>query len=335
MRLNGEDLADRQNRPSVTQKVALRTFFLNGGEYVDPYDVSSVVIFSKLDNLAPDSLIDSSTGLLKSTLTSDMIKMSYGISGTALDPHDGGYDATNERYRVTSNFLADVGWFPAYVPSPEPSGIIRLGVGDYLCVLDGQLDLSGAYYLNSSSIEVQNSASAVLDYLDAWTVKFAQASEYQVMINGFHLYNDVFQTITEPVIFTATSRLINKHVNLGSQTDLKVTTDITVQNGSLDNATKAILEDSALRNAQFRVQKLNDGSVNLPARVTVVEYSDSEGSITVTSDNTMLYNFDTQAIATAANADTLGGPVGTYAINCAYSILDQNYIQGPFYFVIK
>jgi len=335
MQLNGEELDDRQNRPSVTQKVALRTFFLNGGDYIDPYDVSSVVIFSKLDNLTPASLIDSSTGLIKSTITSDMIKMSYGISGSADDPHDGGYDADNLRYRVTSNFLTNDTWFPPYVAATNASGILRLGVGDYLCVLDGQLDLSGAYYLNSSSLEVKNSASAVLDYLDAWTVKFAQASEYQVMINGFHLYNDVFQTITEPVIFTATSRLVNKHVNLGSQIDLKVTTGITIQNRSLENATKAILEDSALTNAQFKIQKINEGSVNLPARVTILDYADSSGTITVTSDNTMLYNFNTQGIATTANASTLGGPVGTYALTCAYTILDQNYVQGPFYFVVK
>ena len=49
----------------------------------------------------------------------------------------------------------------------------------------------------------------------------------------------------------------------------------------------------------------------------------------------MLYNFDTQGIATTANASTLGGPVGTYALTCAYTILDQNYVQGPFYFVVK
>jgi hypothetical protein len=329
MQLGNYNLADRHNRPSVTQKVALRTFFLNGGDYVDPYDVSSVVVFSKLDNLAPDSLIDSSTGLIKDTVTSGMIKMSYGISGSPTVPHDGGENEDNS-FRVTSNYLEDVDWFPAYVPSTQASGILRLGEGDYLCVLDGQLDLSGFYNLNSSSLEVANSASAVLDYLDAWTVKFAQASEYQVMINGFKLYNDTFQTITEPVIFTVSNRLINKHVNLGSQVDLKVTTAITVQNRSLEPATKAILEESAIRNPQFLLQKLNEGSPNLPARVDVVTYADSSGLITVTSDNTMLYSFDTTTFA-----NDLGGVTGTYALNCAYSILDQNYVQGPFYFVVK
>lgn len=329
MQLGDYELADRHNRPSVTQKVALRSFFLNGGDYVDPYDVSSVVIFSKLDNLTPSSLIDSSTGLIKDTITSGMIKMSYGISGSPTVPHDGGLNDDGS-YRVTSNYLDDVAWFPGYLPSPVASGILRLGEGDYLCVLDGQVDLSGFYNLNSSSLDVANSASAVLDYLDAWTVKFAQASEYQVMINGFKLYNDTFQTITEPVIFTVSNRLINKHINLGSQADLKVTTEMTIQNRSLEPATKAILEESAIRNAQFQIQKLNEGSPNLPARVDVITYSESEGLITVTSDNTMLYSFDTTAFS-----NDLGGVTGTYALSCAYTILDQNYVQGPFYFVVK
>jgi hypothetical protein len=336
MQLNGHELADRHNRPSVTQKVALRTFFLNGGEYVDPYDVSAVTVFSKLSNTTPSSLIDPATGLLKSGITSGTIKMSYGISGDPDQslPHDGGLN-TDGSYRVTSNYLADAVWFPAYVPTTQASGILRLGVGDYLCVLDGTLDLSGAYYLNSSSIEIQNSTSSVQDYIDVWTVKFAQSSLYQDMINGFKLYNDVFQMITEVVLFTTTNRLVNKHVNLDSQVDLKVTTELTVQNRGLENATKAILEESAIRNPQFRIQKVNEGSVNLPSRVTIVDYSDSSGLVTVTSDNTMLYNFDTQAIVTTTNIALLGGVAGNYALTCAYSILNQNYVEGPFYFVVK
>ena len=336
MQLNGNDLAERYNRPSVTQKVALRTFFLNGGEYVDPYDVSAVTIFSKEDNLTPASLIDGTTGLLKSDIEASKIKMSYGVSGNpeAGIPHDGATEGTGAP-RVTSNYLSDTTWFPAYVPSPEASGVLRLGIGDYLCVLDGTVDLSGAYYLNSSSVEVQNGASAVQAYIDVWTVKFAQNSNYQDMINGFSLYNDVFQTITEPVIFTSTNRLVNKHVNLGSQTDLKVTTEMTIQNRSLDPATKAILEQSAIRNAQFKLQKINEGTVNLPSRVTILDYSDTSGLITITSDNTMLYALNTQVISTAANAATLGGVTGTYALTCAYTILDQNYVQGPFFFELK
>ena len=155
------------------------------------------------------------------------------------------------------------------------------------------------------------------------------------MMNGFTLYNDTFQTITEPIIFTVTNRLVNKHINLGSQIDLKVTTEITVQNKGLEEATKAILRDSIIRSPQFKIQKVNEGTVNLPARITISDYADTSGSISVTSDNTMLYSFDTQAIATSDNASTLGGTTGTYALTCAYTVLDQNYVQGPFYFQLK
>ena len=334
MQLNNIDLEDRHNRPSVTKKVALRTFFLNGGTYIDPYDISAVTVFSKLDNLSPSSLVDSSTGLLKSDLTESQIKMSFGVSGSVTKPHD--LQANDDgSYRVTSNYLDDTSWFPPYVPGATASGVYRVGVGDYVCVLDGQLDLSGAYYLNSSSLEVANAASAVLDYLDAWTVKFAEGSEYQVMINGFSLYNDVFQTITEPVMFTVSNRLVNKHVNLGSQVDLKLTTEITVQNRGLEDATKSILEDSSITSPQFKIQKINEGSLNIPARVTISDYADTSGNIRVSSDNTLLYAFNTQTIADETNAATLGGSTGTYALTCAYSILDQNYVQGPFYFMVK
>jgi len=49
----------------------------------------------------------------------------------------------------------------------------------------------------------------------------------------------------------------------------------------------------------------------------------------------MLYALNTQVISTAANAATLGGVTGTYALTCAYTILDQNYVQGPFFFELK
>tara|TARA_R110002051_G_scaffold167858_2_gene238552 strand:- start:28031 stop:29047 length:1017 start_codon:yes stop_codon:yes gene_type:complete len=338
MQLNDTNLTDRHNRPSVTEKVALRTFFLNGGTYVDPYDISGVTIFNKADNLTPASLIDGTTGLLKGDISADKIRMAYGVSGDPLatdpKPHDGSETGTGAP-RVTSNYLDSNVWFPPYIPSPEASGILRMGIGDYLCVLDGQVDLSGLYTYNGSSVEVRNGASSVLDYIDVWTVKFSANSEYQCMINGFKLYNDVFQTITEPVIFTATNRLVNKHVNLGSQTDLKVTTEITVQNRTLESATKSILEQSCLRNTMFRLQKINQGTVNLPSRVTILDYADTSGYVTVTGDNTMLYALNTQAIVSAENSPSLGGVTGTYVLTCAYSILDQNYVQGPFFFEIK
>ncbi len=42
MQLNGTAVVDRHNRPTVIQKVALRAFFINDGEYYDPNDISGV-----------------------------------------------------------------------------------------------------------------------------------------------------------------------------------------------------------------------------------------------------------------------------------------------------
>ena len=213
MQLNGVTLVDRFNRPSVGGKVAVRTLFINDGEFIDPYDVSACTIFAKLSNASPSSIIDVDDGLIKSDATS-VVLMNFQISGgTAPDIHDGWSLDGNGAVRVTSNKLADTDWFPPYVAGPQASGIYRVGVGDYVAVLDGNNSLSGGYnirYPFNSGIEVANAASSVQDYIDVWTVKLFAGSEYQLFINSFSLYNDTFTTITEPLLITTRNKLLNK-----------------------------------------------------------------------------------------------------------------------------
>ena len=51
MEVNGTPVVDRGNRPNVSQRVGLRTFFINDGAYVDPYEISSVKLFCSSDGL--------------------------------------------------------------------------------------------------------------------------------------------------------------------------------------------------------------------------------------------------------------------------------------------
>jgi len=243
MQLNGFNLVDRYNQPSVDSPVAIRTFFINNGSYFDPYDVSACTIFSKLENANPLSIVDPSTGLIKEDQALDTILMNFGISGTDDEEHDGVDD------RVTSLSLED--YFPSYTPGDSASGIYRVGVGDYVAVLNGALDgdLSGRYDMHAvfgEGPQVQNHASAIQDYIDVWTVKMTEASEYQILITDFKLHNNTYINVAEPLILTTSNRLINKRVTLGSVVDLKISTDFTVQNKNIDPATLNLFKDYSL-----------------------------------------------------------------------------------------
>ena len=57
MLVNGTTVVNRGNRPNISQKVGLRTFFINDGVYVDPYEISSVQLFKRSDTLSPNTVI--------------------------------------------------------------------------------------------------------------------------------------------------------------------------------------------------------------------------------------------------------------------------------------
>jgi len=264
--------------------------------------------------------------------------MNFGISGNPYpaegpeDPHDGAIDPDGDgTSRVTSERLnkpLDTAWWPDYKAESQASGIFRVGVGDYVAVLDGAVDLSGGYnmhYAYNAGGAVANSASSVQDYIDVWTVKLYKTSEYQLFINSFSLYNDNFTTITEPLLLTTRNRLVNKKLRVGEKVDMKITTDITVQNKTLPEETKNILKDYQISGANIQIQRVNQDSVNQPAWSSVVDYDTSPPNATITSDNTILYNFDTESKAASA---------GTYFITAKYSYLTQNFVTPPFYFTI-
>ena len=324
MQLNGVALVDRGNRPSVNSKVGIRTYFINDGQYVDPYDVSSCTIFAKLSNTSPSSVLDTSDGLIKEE-SSSLVLMNFGISGTAELAHTGAPGRTTSE---NLDYVAET----LYTPGTQASGIYRKSVGEYVAVLDGTVDLSGGYDNRvdlGEGITVANGASAVQSYIDVWTVKMSQNSEYQLFINEFDLFNDTFTTLTEPLIITTRNKLINKHVKLGEILDLVVTTEITVQNKTLPDSTKNILKDYQIVNPQVKIQKINEDSVNQPAREDVTTDFESTG-IRVTTDNTILYDFDTTAFTTP----TTGKP-GTYVLTVKYQYLNQTFQSSPFYFTLS
>jgi len=316
MQLNGTSVVDRNNRPTVLQKVGLRAFFINDGVYVDPYDISAVTVFDKSANFTPSTILNDN--LIASGIDTSIVRMNFAPSG-----EDGGFPAQDPS---------------GYNPSTDitsTSGVYRIAKGEYVVVLDGTQNISGVYNLHGDSTVIANTASAVRDYIDVWTVMLAEGSTYQSLVNDFHLYDDTFFVVTEPLLLTASNKLINKHVTLGSKENLKVTTEITINNKTIDSSVTDLFRDSAIINAQMKIEKLNEGTETLPAHVDVSGYSDTSALIDITSDNTMVLNFDTTTLATHANVADFGGLVGQYRLTVKYTLLNELIVTPPLYFTIS
>lgn len=314
MQLNETKLVDRHNRPTVLQKVALRAFFINDGEYYDPADISGVTIFEEASNFTPSTIL--SGNLISPDVDASTIKMQFGASandsGAALNP-------------------------TSYVPADASSlsGIYRVSEGEYVCVLDGTQGLSGAYEFHGSALSIKNGASAVGGYIDCWTVKFADGSDYQTIINDFRLFNDTFFSVTEPVLLETRNKLINKHIALSSIENLKVTTEITIQNNQIDNSIKNIFKDSAITSGMIQIDKVNEDTTTLPSHVSVSSFNQTSSLVDVTSDNTLVFNFDTTKLATHPNVALFAGLTGTYRLTAKYTLLNETIVTPPYYFTIS
>ncbi len=318
MQLNGVTVVDRHNRPTVIQKVAIRTFFINDGEYFDPNDISGVTIFNQTANLSPSSVITPGGNVIASSLESSDIVMQFGAS---------------------ANMNGTPGLEPScYKPASDSrslSGVYRVKQGEYMCVLDGTQTQQGKYTFYGSSDVITNSASSVGNFIDCWTLKFADGSDYQTLINDFSLYNDTFFSTTQPVILAARNKLINKHITLNSIENLKVTTDITIQNNDIDESIKNIFKDSAITSAMMKIEKVNEDAVALPSHVNVSGYSDTSSLIDITSDNTIIFKFDTTTLATHPNVADFAGLTGAYRVVVKYNLLNETLVSVPYYFTVS
>ena len=172
---------------------------------------------------------------------------------------------------------------------------------------------------------VQNGASAVTEYIDVWTVKLFQDSEYQVFINNFTLYNDTFLSLTEPLLLTTQNRLHTKHLNVGASAtiqDLIISTDITVQKRNLTESVKNTIQTYGIRNPRIAINRVVDGTA-IPSSSSIL--TDNE-LIQVTGDNTIIYPF----------VDTGGAMTpGNYVVEVYYDFLNQTIKSQPMYFMVS
>tara|TARA_Y100000296_G_scaffold52292_1_gene59903 strand:- start:818 stop:1750 length:933 start_codon:yes stop_codon:yes gene_type:complete len=310
MQLNNTTLVDRGNRPNISQRIGLRTFFINDGAYVDPYEISGVGLFTKSDTLSPKTVIG------VENLVSSTPLMQFGASGETLTSHDN-FDVTN------------------YVPSITASGIYRISTGEYVVVLDETLALSGWDYTTNTQVAA-SSLSAVNDYVDLWTVKLNSASKYQVITNQFSLHEDTFFAFTEPLLLTTSNKLMNKHVRFGEKINLKIGTEVTIQNQDIDKSVQNIFKDSCITSGAVEIRKVNQDSA-FDGPFVVASFSDTSSGVDITKDNTLLFNWDTTELTELPSftSGSFGSLTGTYSVQVKYTLLTQTIMSPLFYLTVS
>lgn len=314
MLLNNIQVNDRHNRPAVLEKVGLQVFFLQDGQYTDPYEISSVSIFSRFSNLGPSSVLDETTQLIDQDMSGAILMNFCNSAALTTDPS----------FNV-SNFTG----------GGSASGIFRTGVGRYIVVLDGSIAQTGLINLYGANSAISSQVDKTGDYIDVWTVKMAAASELQSVINEFTLRKGGFTVITEPLMFKAKTRLVNNRVTLGSKVDIKLATNIVVENTIVDEGIKNLLRDNVITSGSIEIVKVNEAA-NLPAKVTVSSFADTSASIQMSADNVMIFNWDTGTLAThpqvaAGNFDSTRG---VYAIRAKYTMFNEVLVTEPMYLTI-
>lgn len=315
MQLNNITISERHNRPVVLSKVGLQAFFISDGEFTDPYQISAVTIFPRTSNLYPSSVLDLDTQLIDTENVSGSILMNFANSASL--PSDQCFNASNYTTATTS-------------------GIFRTGVGKYIVVLDGTSNSSGVLNLDGMSQTIQNRASATGDYIDIWTITWVQGSLPQTVINEFSLRKGGFTTITQPLMLKIKSKLINSRVTLDSKVDIKVATDIHVENRDIDDSIKNLMRENVITSGAIEIQKINEAA-NLPARVTVSSFMDTSALVTMNSDNVLILNWDTTQLKTHAQltAGNFGSIQGVYAIRAKFTAFGETIISDPMYLTLS
>lgn len=313
MKLNGVEVVERHNRPGTLNRVLLRANFISNGAYKDPYDISAVTLHTRASNTAPSGILVTSSQVVdESYLSGDSLKFRWSPSGTA-----GTIDDCLDSAQYTAGGLTT-------------SSVFKLGTGQFGVVLDGVAIVSS---LNINGDLIRNTASGAGTYIDVWTVKMAEESDWQVFINNVELFQDNFTVTTEPIMVRTKNKLIPNEVRLGEVVDLKVTTEVNVMNKNIDQTIKNTFTQSLVDEPKFFIKKHNEDS-NLPSWVDVSGFEDTSGFITTTSDNTMVMSFDTSVLTSGAITN-LGAGRGTYSIEAKYNVLSETIISPMMYFTVR
>ena len=302
MLLNGVTVVERHNRPGTLSRDILRLNIINNGVYQDLYAVSSVSFFLKSQNVSPQTILASGTELISDTAASTVKFRWTGLKAESL-------------------FNSD---------ASSASSIYKVGTGEYAVVLDGTQSVSS---LDRSGTTILNQARSIGEYIDVWSVKVSENTDWTVFINEVKLFPDSFVAITEPLLLKSRTSLIPIKIRLGEVIGLKVATEVTVMNKNIDQTVKNTLAEGVIQNSKFRILKHNEDS-NLPSRVEVKSYADTSAFINITGDSTMVYSLDT-AVLTDGSIPNLGAGTGTYSLEVKYTLMSETIISPLMYFTVR
>jgi hypothetical protein len=355
MLINNIQVVDRYNRPNANTILGLRTLFYNDGVLVDPVEIAGVAIFPASSNMLPEAILNSS-GLISDSVfpTFNTVVLSGNTPILITNPLSNGINGFSQE-SLTSQTINQ---------NPTTPFIIRLGVGDYVNVIHPNsigvyasgipslginsyynfIDSTGVNAVNNIGVFAENSsseikqptpASGVLNrpgkYLDAWTVKFNQNSKFQTFINEFQVFSNTFTAITEPLLVTVNSKLINKHVQLGEKISLRITNELRVENNNISQAFINTLKGSAIASPSIEIRKISD-SPAIDAPTTVSSFANTAATTYTTSDDTIVFNWDTTNLPSIL----AGKPVkGTYSVQAKFSVSDQVKITPLMYLIVS
>ena len=313
MKINNNQVTTRHERPTVLGPTALILYFINDGQYADPYEISGVSIFAASDNQSPSSVINSD-GEIKSD-----------VSGSVLMHFSNQNSRTNSSSFDASNYTVS-----------DASGIYKLSTGKYAVVLNDVQDTPYGVFNLSGDTTISNRVSATGDYIDVWTLKRNTGSDLDTIINEFTLTEDRFFGVTEPLLFRVATRLENSYLVLGSKVDLKFTNEFTLENANIDRSIVNLFKQSLITDPMLEIYKKNQDR-NLDARVEVSGYAATSGLMDITSEDTVIFTFDTEALKTHPKLldGTLGSMTGTYVARLKFTALNQTIISNDMAFIIR
>ena len=323
------EVVRRHNKPSGTSKSYLEFFLLEGGAPTDAYAISSVHVFPQLlhavSRLPDHYFLDNTTS-----------SPTYGVVAPAFETDAtfafSSTDTTNAAYPTKGAFSYGNSPGSWYDGTPATaSGIYRLGTGHYGVVLqpDASCTIDGVYQPNESS--------STGDYFDVWTLVNTAGTSANVFINTFNLGASHWVNLTEPLMAKAKNKLVTTRMKLGSRQQIIMSTNVAILNRNIAHEMKTTLSRTIIDSAGFNIFKYNEDG--RPGMVQIASYVDTKSSVHLTSDDTLVYLFDTEILRNAAfhsgDLNDIGSPHGIYYIQAVYKCFDQIIHSEEFPLVIE
>ena len=306
---NNKIVTERNQRPSFNGRTILRAYFMRNGEYVslDETQVSSVMLFNKVANTSPSSLLETSSGLVKASSAANAV-WRWGLSGAM---------ATGPGLLLSES---------QYVPASSTccSSIYSVADGRLAVILNG-VDIVSSVLADGTQVSSnqQLSGEPAAPYIDVWTVKLCAGCDWVTFINDTQFFQNNAVILSEPLLCSTKERLYNKRIEKGSIEKIKIGTEITIENKNIDESVKNVLRQGLITSGAMEIIYHNDDDIHSPAWSSIDSFADTTGSVEITGDNTFVYIFDTTDQKT-----------GTYTVQLKYNILEETKLSPLMYFKI-